>query len=108
MLPELVLCAHGLKDTVIFKAQKLMLLKNRLHRGEVSMGGYRILHFIILCLGSVPESLPSALAWEELQLSTNNQLHHRQSTARYLQHSIHITAVPFKVQQNYQIQSSLH
>lgn len=71
---------------IIFKAKKLMLLKNRLHRDEVSMGGYRILYFIIFCLGSVPESLPSALAWEELQLSTKNQLHHRQNAVRYEPH----------------------
>lgn len=49
--------------------------------------------------GLCARPLPSALAWEELQLSTNNQLHHRQSAARYEQHIIHITAVPFKVQQ---------
>lgn len=73
------------------KLKKLMLLKNRLQRDEVSMDGYRILHFIIFCLGSVPESLPSALAWEELQLSTNNQLHQRQNAARYKPHIIQIT-----------------
>lgn len=106
-LPELVLYAHGLEDTVIFKAQKLMLLKNRLHRDEVSMGGYRILYFIIFSLGSVPESLPSALAWEELQLSTKNQLHHRQNAVRYEPHILQITEL-FPLRCNKTTKFSLH
>ena len=60
-LPEVALYTHGHGDTVIFKAQKLMVLRNRSHRDEASTAGYRILH-LILCLGSVPDSLPSALA----------------------------------------------
>lgn len=84
-----------------------MLLKNRLHRDEVSMDGYRILHFIIFCLGSVPESLPSALAWEELQLSTNNQLHCRQNAARYELHIIQITEL-FPLRCNKTTKFNLH
>lgn len=71
------------------------------------MGGYRILHFIIFCLGSVPESLPSALAWEELQLSTNNQLHLRQNAARYEPHIIQITEL-FPLMYRKTIKFSLH
>lgn len=68
-----------------------MLLRNRLYRDEASMAGYRILHLIILCLGSVPDSLPSALAWEVLQLSTNNQSYGRQNAAGFEPHILQIT-----------------
>lgn len=66
-LPEVALYTHGHGDTVIFKTQELMLLRNRSHRDEASTAGYRILHLIILCLGSAPDSLPSALAQGLLQ-----------------------------------------
>lgn len=88
-LPEVALYTHG--DTVIFKAQKLMLLRNRSHRDEVSMAGYRILYLIILCLGSTPDSLPSALARGVLQLSTNKQLYCRQKATGYELHILQIT-----------------
>lgn len=96
-LPEVALYTHGRKDAVIFKAQELILLRNRSHRDEASMAGYRILHLIILCLGSVPDSLPSALARGVLQLSTNNQSYSRQNATGYEPDILQITTSEFEL-----------
>lgn len=96
-LPEVALCTRGCGDAVIFKAQKLILLRNRSHRNEASMPGYRILYLIVICPGSVPDSLPSALARGLLQLSTNNQLCCRQNAAGHEPHILQITASEFEL-----------
>lgn len=61
------------------------------------MAGYRILHLIILCLGSVPDSLPSALARGVLQLSTNNQSYSRQNATGYEPDILQITTSEFEL-----------
>lgn len=89
-VPEIVLYTYGLGDAVIFGAQKIMLLRYTSRRVKVKRIGYRILHLIVLCLGVMPDPLPSVLAQKVLRLPTTNQSSCRQNATRNEPHSFQI------------------